>query len=567
MSGSTVCVLLPNGRRQTVKCSPNTTILQVLEEVCKKQDLKAEEHDLKHHNKVLDTTQPFRFSGLPNNAQLELVDAVKKRVEGDITLAVNLENGSRVVGDFKPTDTLLHVVKKLCPSYLGEEKHTVVIYTRREIYGKELEDTTLRSLGLTGGRAMIRLINKPPEELKTQANISAPLPHKPVEEKPYRRVLQRVESPPPKEPDVKPEKKEPEGIPENRSPSEDRQSPEASPPPKVQKSGNIDLIQLAKETRKNQDISSSNSQKEEKRKSKDFGKTKQDMKSMSSKRVSKEMCQCKRDESMEVDCCGKCQEKCTNVAEDTNIQDEFLFLDKNNAMLFSLETAKAIPSEHLPDDFFELTIDDARKILRDVKRQRQVMENQPLKTADQRKLEESKKQLRQLNKYKKAIIRVQFPDRNVLQGTFSPVDTIKTVCDFVKVYLEDKSSTFYLYTAPPKEVLDLSKRLIEYSFVPGAMVYFGTDIKDKKDNFLRGDLKDKFTTNSVASLAANRLRAENTRTCEVQEEKDEDLDMDIEQNVLVNSNNEASTSSGVTHENYTGRKIVKSENVPKWFKS
>nr|CAI5836374.1 unnamed protein product [Callosobruchus analis] len=460
MSGGTVCVLLPNGRRQTVKCSPNTTILQ----------------------------SSWKF---------------------------------------QTNSTLLHVVKTLCPSYLGEDKHTVVIYTRREIYGKELEDTTLRSLGLTGGRAMLRLINKSPEELKVQANISAPLPQKPVEEKPYRRVLQRVESPPPKAPENKQERKE------TRSKAEDRRST---------KSGNMDLIQLAKEKRKSQDISPPTTQKEERRKSTDFGKTKQDMRSMTSKRVSKEMCQCKRDESMEVDCCGKCQERCTNVVEDTGIQEEFLFLDKNNAMLFSLETAKAIPSEHLPDDFFELTIDDAQEV------------------------GGIQKQLRQLNKYKKAIIRVQFPDRNVLQGTFSPVDTIKTVCDFVKVYLEDKTLKFYLYTAPPKEVLDINKRLIEYSFVPGAMVYFGTDIKDKKDNFLRKDLKDKFTTNSVASLAANRLRAENTRTCKVQEEKDEDFDMDIDQNHLVNSNNEASTSSGITHENYTGRKIVKSENVPKWFK-
>ncbi|CAH1992222.1 unnamed protein product [Acanthoscelides obtectus] len=439
MSGGSVCVFLPNGRRQAVKCSPNTTILQVLEEVCKKQDLKPEDHDLKHHNKILDTTQTFRFSGLPNNAQLELVDAVKKRVEGDITLALNLENGSRLVGNFKPTDTLLVVVKKLCPNYLGEDKHTVVIYTRREIYGKELEDTTLRSLGITGGRAMLRLINKPPEELRTQANVSAPLPHKPTVEQPYKRVLQRVESPPRKELEVKQEPREPEST-----TAEERKSSGASPPPKVQKSGNIDLIQLAKEKRKSQDRSSSPTQKEERRKSKDFGQTKQDLRSMSGKKVQKETCQCKRDESMEVDCCGTCQKRCTNVVEDANNQDEFIFLDNNNAMLFSLESAKAIPSEQLPDDFFELTINDARKILRDMKMQRHNMENQPLTTTEQRKLEESKKQLRQLNKYKKAIIRVQFPDRNVLQGTFSPIDTIKTVCDFVKVYLEDKSLKFYL---------------------------------------------------------------------------------------------------------------------------
>lgn len=113
-------------------------------------------------------------------------------------------------------------------------------------------------------------------------------------------------------------------------------------------------------------------------------------------------------------------------------------------MLFSLETAQAVPSEDLPDDFFELTIDDARKILRDVKKQRNGTDNAPLMTSALRNLEDSKKQLRQLNKYKKAIIRVQFPDRTVLQGTFAPVDTIGDVVKFVKEYLEDKSLNFYV---------------------------------------------------------------------------------------------------------------------------
>lgn len=68
-------------------------------------------------------------------------------------------------------------------------------------------------------------------------------------------------------------------------------------------------------------------------------------------------------------------------------------------MLFSLESAQSVPSEDLPDDFFELTIDDAKKILRDVKRSRHEMDNQMLKTSQLRSLEESKKQLRQLNRY------------------------------------------------------------------------------------------------------------------------------------------------------------------------
>lgn len=40
---------------------------------------------------------------------------------------------------------------------------------------------------------MIRVLNRDPELLKQQANVSAPLPTKPVEEKPYVRKFQPVE--------------------------------------------------------------------------------------------------------------------------------------------------------------------------------------------------------------------------------------------------------------------------------------------------------------------------------------------------------------------------------------
>lgn len=67
-------------------------------------------------------------------------------------------------------------------------------------------------------------------------------------------------------------------------------------------------------------------------------------------------------------------------------------------MIFSQESAQSVPTEDLPDDFFELTIDDAKRILRDVKQKRQELENQVLRTSQLRQLEESKKQLRQLNR-------------------------------------------------------------------------------------------------------------------------------------------------------------------------
>lgn len=136
------------------------TKFQVLEQVCKKQGFDVQEFDIKHHNKVLDTSTSIQFSGLPNNAQLELAPATKTRAESDVTIALNLESGNRLMGTFNPGATLLDVTTQLCPSEASLEENPVIIFMRNEIYGENLKTTTLRSLGITGGRAMLRLIHK-----------------------------------------------------------------------------------------------------------------------------------------------------------------------------------------------------------------------------------------------------------------------------------------------------------------------------------------------------------------------------------------------------------------------
>lgn len=129
-----------------------------MEEVCRKQGFNANEYDIKHHRNVLDTSILLRFSGLPNNAQLELVPAMKIRSEGTLVLGVHLEDGRRLTGNFTPSNTLLDVLNNLCPNDL--KSNAVIIYMRREVHGDALKETCLRDLGLTSGRAMIRLIHK-----------------------------------------------------------------------------------------------------------------------------------------------------------------------------------------------------------------------------------------------------------------------------------------------------------------------------------------------------------------------------------------------------------------------
>lgn len=190
MSQSVVTVLTPNGRRQTVKVTPNQTILQVrklplscthkviklrtktlikkfqiLDEVCKKHDFQSQDYDLINHKRVLDLSLMFRFSGLPNNALLEMQAAKNKRKEEDVTIMLQLENGTRSSAAFNPSATVQSILDQLCPD--ESSVNAVIIYMRTEVHGNSLTTTTLKSLGLTSGRAIMRLIHRDPELLKT----------------------------------------------------------------------------------------------------------------------------------------------------------------------------------------------------------------------------------------------------------------------------------------------------------------------------------------------------------------------------------------------------------------
>jgi tether containing UBX domain for GLUT4 len=72
------------------------------------------------------------------------------------------------------------------------------------------------------------------------------------------------------------------------------------------------------------------------------------------------------------------------------------------------------------------------------------MEEAALVTNAQRSLEESKRVLSHLNQYRQTVIRVNFPDRTVLQGNFSPLETISTVMNFVQGHLENPETEFHL---------------------------------------------------------------------------------------------------------------------------
>lgn len=115
-----------------------------------------------------------------------------------------------------------------------------------------------------------------------------------------------------------------------------------------------------------------------------------------------------------------------------------------NAVLFTQDAAKAANLSDLPDSFFDLNVNDLKLLIKDLRTQGAGTIEQPLMTSKLREMEDEQKQLSLLNRYKTVIIRIQFPNRYVLQGTFTPYDTIDTVICFVRLYLAKSDIEFYL---------------------------------------------------------------------------------------------------------------------------
>ncbi|KAG1684108.1 hypothetical protein DVH05_011886 [Phytophthora capsici] len=118
---------------------------------------------------------------------------------------------------------------------------------------------------------------------------------------------------------------------------------------------------------------------------------------------------------------------------------------------------------------------DAQLLISSLKARREVMEKtKNFRTQAMRELDELKRK----KVFQSALIRVQFPDRAVLQASFHPNETIQDVMDHVTECLADQyqTSRFYLYVTPPMQKLAAMKTLSELNLVPAALMYLSWSV-------------------------------------------------------------------------------------------
>ena len=141
----------------------------------------------------------------------------------------------------------------------------------------------------------------------------------------------------------------------------------------------------------------------------------------------------------------------------------------------------------VPDDFFNLSAADMSLL----KSAAGKGSEEFLMTREFRE----KKQLAAYSKFAKTNIRVRFPDRWELQGTFLAHEGTMQLIEFVRQYVEGGDEReFLLYTTPPRQNLE-NKSFLTQKLMPAAVVYFAwIDKKEGADSYLSDSAKAKSTT-------------------------------------------------------------------------
>ncbi|KAM5272707.1 tether containing UBX domain for GLUT4 [Ctenodactylus gundi] len=455
--GSAVSVLAPNGRRHTVKVTPSTALLQILEDTCRRQDFNPCEYDLKFQRTVLDLSLQWRFANLPNNAKLEMVPVSRSREgpESTVRVALQLDDGSRLQDTFCSGQTLWELLSHFAQTrerlQQPGEATPACVYMRREVMGAAaLQSTTLQSLGLTGGSATIRFGMKQCDPASKQE--PGPI---------------RIKSP--GSPVTSVSADQATGSPHLPLNSGELSGGDLSRPEEAGILGTGIMGGLKPvDTQARQDMKepvpssfvpfSGGGQ----RLGGHSGSSRPLMSSSALATAPKSFSSPG----------GPSRPKKLKPGEECP-QQPGPPVDREPVVCHpDLEDLlQAWPAE-LPDEFFEVTVDDVRRRLAQLKSERKRLEEAPLVTKALREAQLQEK----LERYPQVALRVLFPDRYILQGFFRPSETVGDLRDFVRSRLGDPELPFHLFITPPKTVLDdPTLTLFQAGLFPTALVHFGAE--------------------------------------------------------------------------------------------
>lgn len=495
MSETSVKVFCPNAHRVKMKISGSTTVLQILQNACQKQGFDEAEYDIKYQRKVLDVTAMAKYLSLPNNAHLEMLKRLKPRQTSPVLVLLQVEDGRRLQHEFPPSTSLYSVLDHFDEgSNNCLRDNSICVYTRQEYKGlNQLKTTTLKSMGLISGKAVIRLLfresglnntNLLKSESCTSSTTTAC-----------------------------------ENITSARNDTLVMTTDESNVMPvSTDQCKNTDSILVSTDQCKSTDNMAVNTglcSKEPAQK-----KIKVDATcclSETNSRTSEALTFSHTENIRTNITAGQDSLQASNMAPLMKMDDSFtkdIATDKNKFKKFKFptklsnteediaidplemkaEVLMSMPCDRLPvlfhlsdmqdrgedmssdlsDDFFNVTIEDLRKRLSSLKSAVRCNDEGPLLTKTSRERKEIQKTIG----FDKVAIRFLFPEQIVLQGIFRPLETVGDLKSFLRTYLSSQSTSFELFTTPPRLVLNDDKLpLYKAKLIPAANIYIsGSDI-------------------------------------------------------------------------------------------
>ncbi|KHN94146.1 GLUT4 regulating protein TUG [Metarhizium album ARSEF 1941] len=193
---SHVVVIATDLRRATVNVTPGTYLSDVLDQACKKLGLSSDKYLLKHKQKQVDLSLPFRTSGLAAGAKLELV--LRSNTPSAVQIALQIPQpeakeipGGRLIKKFPSDMTLWKVMRQFesgeasagknvnitARGYANTTSGSGQLYYETpvlNIMGREFStfpefQKTLFQLGHNSGNVLIRLGYKKTEQTLVEA--------------------------------------------------------------------------------------------------------------------------------------------------------------------------------------------------------------------------------------------------------------------------------------------------------------------------------------------------------------------------------------------------------------
>ncbi|XP_049817457.1 UBX domain-containing protein 6-like isoform X2 [Aethina tumida] len=156
-----------------------------------------------------------------------------------------------------------------------------------------------------------------------------------------------------------------------------------------------------------------------------------------------------------------------------------LEIDRNIQVLSPVQATSRI---ELPQDFFAISPEELKK------EQQLRKENAEKQLQLRTKAMREKDELREIRKYKFALIRIRFPDGLYLQGTFSVYEKFSEVLEFVRENL-DMDAPFELSTATGQKFgnEEAESSLVDLRLVPATILIFKWDKSIEEDIALSGN--------------------------------------------------------------------------------